>query len=199
MKLISEWIVNIIIFLLLAMVIDMLLPESTMKKYAKLITGLLLMAIIITPIFKIMSTDFEKIIQSVSIDMNSNEETLENLVETKKKEIQASSHAYTLEQMAVQMKTEVEKELMEKYGVEINDIEISSGAEPTIDQWESIIVSVSPVSNAATEVIKPVRINVKDEEEKKDIINDQSMKTLLATEWEVSETLIEIVPREERN
>ncbi|MFK4997690.1 stage III sporulation protein AF [Bacillus sp. N9] len=36
--------------LLLAMIVDMLLPNSTMKKYTKLVTGLVLIAIIITPL-----------------------------------------------------------------------------------------------------------------------------------------------------
>ena len=130
MGLLTEWIINIIIFLLLAMVIDMLLPESDMKKYVKLVTGLLLIAIIITPIFKIMSADFDQVLASLSENEVNHDQTQESLLELKKKEIQASNHAYTLEQMAVQMKDEVEKELMDNFGMSITNISISAGIEP---------------------------------------------------------------------
>ena len=67
MDLFKEWITNIILFVLLATVIDMLLPSSNMQKYTKMVTGLLLIAIILTPILKLISSDFEKELASVSI------------------------------------------------------------------------------------------------------------------------------------
>ena len=45
---------------------------------------------------------------------------MKNLIELKKKEIQASQHAYILEEMAVQLKKDVKEELMEQYGLEIS-------------------------------------------------------------------------------
>ncbi|MDV2687064.1 stage III sporulation protein AF, partial [Alkalihalophilus lindianensis] len=52
MDFLIEWVTNIILFILLATVIDMLLPNSSMQKYTKMVMGLLLIAIILTPIFK---------------------------------------------------------------------------------------------------------------------------------------------------
>ena len=42
MEFIKEWVTNIILFILLATVIDMLLPNSKFQKYTKMVTGLLL-------------------------------------------------------------------------------------------------------------------------------------------------------------
>ena len=53
MSFLTSWISNIIIFILLATVIDMLLPNSSLQKYAKMVIGLLLIAIIITPILSL--------------------------------------------------------------------------------------------------------------------------------------------------
>ena len=44
---------------------------------------------------------------------------LENLTESKKKEIQAVQSAYILEQMANQLQEEVEEELMKKYQMKL--------------------------------------------------------------------------------
>ena len=49
---------------------------------------------------------------------------MKNLIELQKKEIQASQHAYILEQMAVQLKKEAEEELMEQYGLVITDMDL---------------------------------------------------------------------------
>ena len=59
MEFLIEWVTNIILFILLATVIDMLLPNTGLQKYTKMVTGLLLIAIILTPILKLISKDFE--------------------------------------------------------------------------------------------------------------------------------------------
>ena len=116
MSFLTEWITNIIVFVLLATVIDMLLPSSNMQKYAKIVTGLLLITIILTPLLKLLTSDFDKVMNSIDINSSYQNNSVENLIEMKKKEIQASQRAYILEQMAVQMKQQAEKEMINEYG-----------------------------------------------------------------------------------
>lgn len=85
MDFIKEWVTNIILFVLLATVIDMLLPSSKLQKYTKMVTGLLLIAIILTPILRIISSDFEEALVSVPVFEASGEKNMENLIEMKKK------------------------------------------------------------------------------------------------------------------
>jgi len=85
MHFLTEWIMNIIVFILLAMIVDMLLPSSAMKKYTKLVTGLLLIAIILTPVLKIFSQDFDSLMDQVSAKSIVNKNKVENLIEMKKK------------------------------------------------------------------------------------------------------------------
>lgn len=86
MEFLKEWITTIIIFILLATVIDMILPSSKLQKYTKMVTGLLLIAIILTPIFKFVSSDFEQTIMSLpTIESTSSKEEIENSIEMQKK------------------------------------------------------------------------------------------------------------------
>lgn len=194
----SEWVFNIIIFLILAMIVDMLLPESSMKKYTKLATGLLLIAIIITPVLKFISTDFEKVLASITTNMESNDQSTENLLKTKKKEIQASQYAYILEQMAVHMKTMAEKELIEKFGLEISNIQIfaTPNSEGAINEIDHVVVSLTP-SERAIEAIQPVNINLQETDEKVDTTGYETIKSMLSSSWDIPLSLIEIVPKEE--
>src|SRR3954470_20100477 len=102
MDFLIEWVTNIILFILLATVIDMLLPNSSMQKYTKMVTGLLLIAIILTPIFKLISRDFETTLGSIPSLQTPGEKNMKNLIDSKKKEIQDSQHAYILKTMRVQ-------------------------------------------------------------------------------------------------
>ncbi len=85
MEFLIEWVTNIILFILLATVIDMLLPNTSMQKYTKMVTGLLLIAIILTPIFKLISKDFETAMAQIPTFQGTGEKNMENLIELQKK------------------------------------------------------------------------------------------------------------------
>ena len=90
--------------------------------------GLLLIAIVITPVFKLLDTDFETLIESVPSIEGEVEKKMENSLEMQKKEIQASQHAYILEETASMLRESAEEELMEKYGLQIEKIELEMDA-----------------------------------------------------------------------
>ncbi|MBO0995275.1 stage III sporulation protein AF [Bacillus sp. SD088] len=198
MEFIKDWILNIIIFLLLAMIIDMLLPANNMRKYVKLVTGLLLISIIITPLFQLLSSDYEQVLTSFTKKIEASEQSTGNLLEKKKIEIQASQDAYTLDQMAVQMKKEVEKELMDHYQVVINHIQISADAnmDQPEEQINQVVVHIDPSENEIA-IVEPVNINTKEEKPKESNQPNSEIKALLSNRWEIPEDVIEIVSGEE--
>ncbi|MCA1063346.1 stage III sporulation protein AF [Rossellomorea sp. AcN35-11] len=190
MSFLTEWITNIIIFVLLATVIDMLLPSSNMQKYAKIVTGLLLITIILTPLFKLMSTDIEGMITSMNLKGDSQNNSVGNLIELKKKEIQASQRAYILEQMAVQMKQQAEKEMMDEHGKFIETIVVKA------DDLENVPDSITEVTvivkekqdNTTIETIQNVEIDT-GAEPRKNMKPDESvsqMTSLLAEKWNLT-------------
>ncbi|MFB6465862.1 stage III sporulation protein AF [Cytobacillus sp. Hz8] len=194
MDFIKEWITNIILFVLLATVIDMLLPNSSLQKYTKMVTGLLLMAIILSPILKLVSQDFK--IPSLEMIQEKN---AENLIEIKKKEIQASQSAYILEQTAVQMKKEAQEELMARYGLMISDIDFSvmdeaQGKFPENVQKISVKLKSVSKENRAVEAINKVEINTVDSpptNEHSDTL--ESIASLLSETWGVGKETIDVM------
>ncbi|UTE76293.1 stage III sporulation protein AF [Rossellomorea sp. KS-H15a] len=195
MSFLTDWITNIIIFVLLATVIDMLLPSSNMQKYAKIVTGLLLITIILTPLFKLMSTDFDEVMNSIDLNGPSQNKSMENEIEMKKKEIQASQRAYILEQMAVQMKQEAEKEMMDEHGKVIEKVTIQA------DDVENLPDSITGVTvivkekvsekDSTIETVQNVEIDTGSETRKKTSDEDTSqLATLLAEQWNLTQDKI---------
>lgn len=199
MDFLKEWITNIILFILLATVIDMLLPNSSLQKYTKMVTGLLLIAIILSPILKIFSTDLETALATVPSFKDSEEKNMENLIELQKKEIQASNRAYILEQMAVQLKMDAEEELMDQYGLEIASIDLfvdenSEGAVPEDIQAITVQLKEPKKEAEAVEVVKKVEINTQTPlPSKEHSFQIEKISSLLAEKWDVDEKTIEIM------
>lgn len=196
MSVLSSWISNIIIFILLATVIDMLLPSSSLQKYTKMVIGLLLIAIIITPILHLFHTNFEQLLASSTVQFNSNNENkLENLTELKKKEIQAVQSAYILKQLANQLQEEVEEDVMKKFQkkIQVTDIALTNEENPKIpDDLQNIAISLTDIKdNAAIETIAKVKIDTKASLEQ-DQTDYEDVKQFLAQKWLIDEKLIQI-------
>jgi stage III sporulation protein AF len=193
----AGWVSNIIIFVLLATVIDMLLPNSALQKYAKMVIGLLLIAIIITPILGLFNKDFDEILSAATSEFeDQKKKDLGNLTEMKKKEIQAAQGAYILEQMAVQLQTEVEEELMVDYNMKISsiDVGVKNEEEPGVDDLQNITISLEKAEgkeNSEIEAVAKVDINADSPSTSNDA-NLDAVKRFLATSWSVDEEIIEI-------
>jgi stage III sporulation protein AF len=198
MDFLKEWVTNIILFILLATIIDMLLPNSSMQKYTKMVTGLLLIAIILTPIFKLISRDFESTLANIPTFQNPEEKNMKNSIEMKKKEIQASQHAYILQTMAVQLKEDVSKELMEQYGFEISNIDLSINEKSNQefpDNLQKVTVHLKPAESdkESVEAIKPVEINTKTPlPSKGSAQKNEKIAAFLSEKWNVSKKTVEV-------
>jgi stage III sporulation protein AF len=198
MEFLIEWVTNIILFILLATVIDMLLPNTGLQKYTKMVTGLLLIAIILTPIFKLISKDFETAMAQIPSFKGPEEKNMENSIELQKKEIQASNHAYILNTMAVQLEKGVEEELMEQFGLEIAKIELATkndSQEEFPENLEMVTVHLKePETGVETvEAIQPVSINTGAPLPSKDTTEEsEKIAAFLSQQWNVTEKAIEV-------
>ncbi|MDM5313408.1 stage III sporulation protein AF [Peribacillus frigoritolerans] len=197
MSFLAGWVSNIIIFVLLATVIDMLLPNSALQKYAKMVIGLLLIAIIITPILGLFNKDFDDILTAATSEFeDQKKKDLGNLTEMKKKEIQATQGAYILKQMAVDLQAEVEEELMADYNMRISsiDVGVKNEEEPGVDDLQNITISLEKAEgkeNSEIEAVAKVDINTDSPSTSNDA-NLDAVKRFLATSWTVDEEIIEI-------
>ncbi|MGX1983037.1 stage III sporulation protein AF [Thermolongibacillus altinsuensis] len=193
MGFLTEWISHIITFILLAVVIELILPNGSFQKYVKMVVGLLLIVVIFSPIFRLFTGDVEKMIASFQKTEMVQNESIENEIEKKKTEIQASQHAYILEQMAVQMKTVVAEELMRTYGLTIADLSFVIAKKNEIQIPQDIekinVVLTNEQDERAISTIKPIDVHISSDQ-----INEETtdLATFLASKWEVDEKKIAV-------
>ncbi|GGD21233.1 stage III sporulation protein AF [Pontibacillus salipaludis] len=194
MAFITEWVTQIILFLLLALVTDLLLPASSFRKYIKLVVGLLLILVFLQPVFKLFDVNMD---QFFTQEMNrwndqAEVESMKNSIEEKKKEIQASQRAYILEQMAVQLENEVKEELMNDHNVEIQNFsfQFKKDAEMNLEGLKSLTVTMkeSGDQEAGTDEVEEIVIDLnqqpKNQEDKKSL---NAVKSYLSSAWDIPE------------
>ncbi|GGK02723.1 stage III sporulation protein AF [Lentibacillus kapialis] len=196
-----NWVTQIIIFLLLASVIDLLIPANSMKKYVKLAMGLILILIFLKPVFYLFDLDVRQELKAsfaeLEQDRIKNNEA-ENLMEKKKSEIQSSQHAYILEQMAVQLKDVANNPLQEKYRKEIADIEFqfTSKTELTYDNLNQNLGEVkvtlreSESGEGGVDAVDDVVINTDEPLKDESDFNVEGIKQLLHNVWDVDKEKI---------
>lgn len=192
MEILIQWVTQIIIFLLLASIIDLLIPSSAMKKYINLVVGLILILIFLRPVFFLFDINVEQALEASYARLSNGQvETaqVESLMKKQKKEIQASQSAYIEREVEIRLKEVAETPLQQKYQAKISnmDFTFSSETNPTYENLSEVVVYLQEseveegVVNDVDEVVINTDKEVKETEEK----NVEGIKELLKEVWEI--------------
>ncbi|CAI7724404.1 stage III sporulation protein AF [Bacillus altitudinis] len=190
MSFLTEWITSIILFILFAIVIDLLLPNSSMQKYAKMVVSLLLIVVMLNPIFALFRADPDQIFSEIMKGKDqAQSEEIKNQMNLEKKEIQASQRAYILKQMAVQLEKSA-KEPLEKESYEMKHVEVLADDEHLDQNMEAdqfrIKAVLVPLTGDAVETVAKVDIDLSRQKEESAGASAKEMarvKETLADVW----------------
>lgn len=193
MDMIVHWVTQIIIFLLLAAVIDLIIPTTSMRKYIKLVVGLIFILLFLQPVFYLFSVDIESELES-SITELYEEETeanwLEKETDFKKREIQASQDAYILEEMVTQLTVVAEEPLLEKHQAQIINIEFEFAAdnqEVNYKNLEEVIVYLQESDHKEGVVGKVDEVVIGDDKNVDNHVDHNQIKETLEELWELED------------
>lgn len=202
MDILIDWIEQIIVFILLATIVDLIVPANAMKKYVKLVIGLILILIFLRPVFFLFDINIQQSLETSVSELSeetSEKENMKKSIKMQKREIEDSQDAYILEEMAVQLKDQAKDPLAEKYQAEISniDFEFSDEQNMTYEDLEEVIVylregdgdgegEVSTVDDVVINMDKPAG----NEKEDQDV---EEIASLLKDIWELKDKELTII------
>ncbi len=192
MEALQSWVMQIILFILLAFVLDMVLPDTDIRKYVKLVMGLMLLLLFLKPVFALFQVDSTRAVQEAmeGFAALTDAPSIENSIEEKKSEIDSVQRAYIEEQMAVQLKDQANPTLQEKFHMQITDIAVAfkeGEDEETTEAIDSIQVKVQStdqglpegeVSDVVIDSSRPIEANEQTEDMER-------VKSYLTEIWEL--------------
>ncbi|MFQ3542814.1 stage III sporulation protein AF [Halobacillus rhizosphaerae] len=199
MNFFTEYITRIVLYLLLAMVSDALLPSGTMKKYARLVMSILLLLIFIGPLLQILKVDPNQMIQQAENKMKQqvNEEELDQTIESKKNEILEGQDAYKLEQVKQALSQEIKKPLKNEWKLNLKDIDMTFLKEPyQLDTLDKLILTLAPAQDKNT--VEDIDISVTEKSQKPDLEREsEEVNSWLQKHLDLNQDQIEIRWEEE--
>lgn len=187
-----NWISEIIIFLLIATIIDLMIPKNTYHRYVKLVVGLVLLLIFLKPIFHLLNFDVEEeFISKLSFfeQEENREKEQENLLKNRELEIRLGQDAYILEHMENQLIEIAKYQLIDQYQLEITKIDfIFKDHNFNYESLEELIVFVEDFSGEGG-IVKPIEeIVIQDDANNENFLeNEEEIIELLTELWELTD------------
>ncbi|MBM7650438.1 stage III sporulation protein AF [Bacillus ectoiniformans] len=198
MGFISDWIVNVIAFILLAAVIDLLLPSSEFQKYVKLVLGLLLVMVMLSPLWKLMSVDVGAEFQRWTERQSSGNQLNDHIMK-QTTDLQVTNEMLIVKQSEESLKEMAETEVKEKFNQTIAGIDIK------IDQWKQslpeslkrvdVYVSNGEAVNAPNAIQEIVIDSSVQTQSKKEV--HPELVSFLSKKWNIPEEQLNILMIEE--
>ncbi|MFC5713321.1 stage III sporulation protein AF [Thalassorhabdus alkalitolerans] len=199
MEYLTDWVTTLIVFILVAVLIEMLMPSSKFQRYIRLCLSLTLMVIILQPLFDLFQRDIHSFLPEYYEGEIVSAEWMEEKMIQKKTEIQAGQDAYISEQMAEQMELQVAEEVEKKWNMELSRVEVEFLEDvnaDTIDPSQAFFVHVTlneKKQEGAVEAIAPVHIQTESENEQSSPPSSlREIERFLASNWEVEEQNLSI-------
>lgn len=201
MAAVTSWVTQIVLLILLAIILELLLPNESFKRYVKMVIGLVLIVALLNPVVKLFHLPSETILNQ--FELNSGNDFIKNSIKINKSDIEASQRAYILKQMAVQMKNLVQEELISQYDLAIQNINIKlddSKGDKLPVQNVSVTLGQAPSQNQQQSTVKPVtaikkvQINVS-QDNRSDFQNEQSSSNQKQKTSKKTKQIIELLAK----
>ncbi|HEY4602606.1 MAG TPA: stage III sporulation protein AF [Cerasibacillus sp.] len=204
MSYIIDWTSQIIVFILLAIIIDFLTPKDTLKKYIRFVVGLILILLFLQPVLHFFQIDIKSSMNHIfaqylhTNERHHSEGEIEKMIENEKKEIESTQHAYILEQMAVQLRELAEQPIREEFQARIEsiDFQFTNEQDFSYESLQEVIVYVASDGEKREGVVhdvSEVKINTKQKKEKPSIKNTDEMTERLKEIWQLTDKSIVIM------
>jgi len=189
--LLKVWITNITIAVFFITAVEMILPDNSMKKYAKFVLGLLLIVVIINPIIKIFDKNFD--LGSYSSKATSYMESKDSQSNIQK--FKDSNIANTTENFKKNLETECIANLEEAYPENKYDADVDIVYDSKNQIFNINSVQIEIVEGGISN-IKNIEINTESVSapRKKIILSEQGnkIKKLISNKFKINDDIITV-------
>lgn len=154
------WLKKIILLVLLAAFLDLILPNTTLQRYVKMVMGLILLLTIISPVFALFSLSQDDL--ALRLDRYQQELNKPASVEWKKMtdKLMGQQNEQITAYVQAQVASAVKARIKADYGMEVADVTVvvdQKRGEPTLSRMELVIREAheSP-DESGSQQVKPI-------------------------------------------
>lgn len=199
MSFFSSWISQLIVLILFITVIDMMLPNNSYRNVIRLVFSLVIIVCLISPILNLYKLSPQDIFDPIKASDTVSKDSLLNSIKEKEEVINKGKVESIPEILSAEMKNLVEKELIENYQYEIQDINLVidelDSQKPKFKDVEVFLIKTKSLESSSegrdeseVEPVNNIDISVtpKETQSTKDNTSLKKVKIFLAEEWGIS-------------
>lgn len=187
-EMLKNWITSIVVIVIFMALVDMVLPSGSLKKYARLVLGLIVIIIIITPVFKLF-------------DRNTNIETTINQYINKYDNINTSTQKSqknyfdpdTIKIFKENLRLQVEEAINTESSIKFNVVQVNVVEDQTSANFLDIKSIQLREEKTSTNVKNVSKIIINDKNEIKDYFWNQKVANILKNKFNVEASAIKFM------
>ncbi|MGZ4106048.1 MAG: stage III sporulation protein AF [Tumebacillaceae bacterium] len=167
MDFISHWLRGLILLIFLAIILDMILPNNAFQRYAKVVMGLMIIFLMLTPVMKLYGQSGN--LNNISIDslLHESNHSMEGLDEIEKQgqKIQLQNANLTAEQWKAVIVEGVKLQVEQNNNVTVKNVNVKytvddAGKPKSLDGLQvTVMPKVDPHQVQPVKPIDPIEIN----------------------------------------
>jgi stage III sporulation protein AF len=164
MQFLGEWIKHIVLLILMASFLELILPNSSIKRYVKLVVGLLLILLILSPILYLFRFDYERMMLSIDRLLEQPSGSIEMQIEEKTERIEGAQVQSILEAVVQEWAGDIKKSIEQNFTIKVEHILLYLGIhhqEPFVEKLELFLTEASsrdgPQTKENPDAIKPIQ------------------------------------------
>ncbi|MDQ0158593.1 stage III sporulation protein AF [Alkalibacillus salilacus] len=196
MEFITDWITQLVVFVFIATIITLLIPKTSHEQVIRIVFGMIILLLFLHPLTTLFQVNPEEVVDNFEFSSDLiNVDTFEEKIESQKKEIQASSDAYILEQLTQELQNSVEEELMEEYDLAIQDVLMKWKEDRETEEISEMVDHVTfVVTEQQTGVEQVEEVEIPADQDKETMDDDMIKQTIasylnlplskISIEWE---------------
>lgn len=208
MEWLNIWLKKIILLVLLAAFLDLILPNTSMQRYVKMVMGLILLLTILGPVFSIFNLSQEEL----AFRLSRYQEDFQNATKTQwqplAKKLQEQQSQQVTSYLQQQIESTIRMQVKEAYGVEPETVEVALDGSQTDQSVIRTISLIMPDDHkqtdaGAVQAIKPIEavtIDVSlreaqpaDTGTRQTRAEDVRIKQWLAQSWQIDADQVEVI------
>ncbi|MDQ0337734.1 stage III sporulation protein AF [Caldalkalibacillus uzonensis] len=138
----GEWIKHIVLIILIATFLDLLLPNSQMRRYIKLVVGLLIIMTILSPVLELLTYDPEHMLREVE-QMFEQQPGYELDIEREREKIEQVQQEAVLQEVERLWAKEIIRDLEDQFSLSVHHLDLALGMEDGEVNVSQLVVAVT--------------------------------------------------------
>lgn len=186
MQFLTEWVMQIITFIFIASIAQMIIPSDAYKKYIQMVIGLLLLFILTKPIIFFLQMDLSKELERVNDSLFQEIDHPDQFDQASP--LEEERDTYIWNEVKNVMMQEANEQLQGD-GIEIMDMSFYIDES---NEVEKIQVQVIEKNEETNDYVESVQINVEKSASNHATNNKRSINRKLAAIWQIDQNLLDI-------